>query len=280
MQRAVGALGLVVLAGCSSSSLGPSATTEEGFFLSGSTRLSYAIDIPETGSPPYAMVVFGHDSGANTKDENKDWAQRLVENGVAVFRFDKRGVGDSDGEYRRGFADFEQLSSDLMAAVDFVAKDDRIDPKRTGLMGSSQAGWIIPMVATRSDLVAFIILLSGPAVTVAEHNYWAQIADDEDLTISQLSAMLEKFQPPSGDFDPRPFIEEVIVPGLWLLGDQDRIIPARESAEIVEEVTDELGRPFTVVVYPNTKHGLRDVASGDRIDYWADLLPWLDTVIQ
>jgi len=46
------------------------------------------------------------------------------------------------------------------------------------------------------------------------------------------------------------------------------------------EVADNFGKPFTVVVYPNTKHGLRDVGSGDRIDYWVDLLPWLDSVIQ
>ncbi len=110
-------------AGCGSTVLGPSATTEEGVFFSGPTRLSYALDIPEAGSPPYPMVVFGHDSGPNTKNEDKDWALRLVENGVAVFRFDKRGVGDSGGVYRRGFADFELLSGDLVAAVDFVFQD-------------------------------------------------------------------------------------------------------------------------------------------------------------
>lgn len=265
---------------CSSSALGPAVTTEEGFFVSGTTSLSYALDIPETGSPPYPMVVFGHDSGPNTKNENKDWAQRLVETGVAVFRFDKRGVGSSDGEYRRGFADFELLSGDLVAAVDFVSQDARIDPTRIGLLGSSQAGWILPMVATRSPHVAFAILLSGPTVTVAQHNYWDEIADDENLTISQLSAMLAEFQPPAGDFDPRPFIDEMTVPVLWLLGDQDRIIPARESAQIAREVAEEFGKPFTVIVYPDTGHGLRRVDSGDRIDFWADLLPWLDSVIR
>ena len=271
---------LVALAGCSSTVLGPSATTEEGFFFSGPTRLSYALDIPEAGSPPYPMVVFGHDSGPNTKNEDKDWALRLVENGVAVFRFDKRGVGDSGGVYRRGFADFELLSGDLVAAVDFVFQDTRVDPSRIGLMGSSQAGWIIPMVATRSAHVAFTIILSGPAVTVAEHNFWDEIADDDNLTISQLSARLAEFQRPPGDFDPRPFIEEMTAPGLWLLGDQDRIIPARESAQIVREVAEAFGRPFSVVVYPDVGHGLRDVDSGDRIDFWVDLLPWLDSVIR
>ena len=270
----IGLIGmLTVLAGCSSSSLGPSATTEEGFFFSGTTRLSYALDIPATSSPPFPLVVFGHDSGANTKNEEKGWARRLVENGVAVFRFDKRGVGDSDGEYRRGFVDLELLSGDLVAAVNFVTQDARVDQSRIGLMGRSQAGWIIPMVATRSEHVAFTILVSGPAVTVGQHNFWDEVADDENLTISQLSAMLGEFELPSGDFDPRPFIEEMTAAGLWLFGDQDRIIPARESAQIVRHVAEEFGRPFTAVVYPSANHGLRGV------DYWADILPWLDSVI-
>ena len=270
---------LVVLAGCSSA-LGPSATTDEGFFFSGTTRLSYALDIPVVGSPPYPLVVFGHDSGPNTKKEFKDSARRLVEDGIAVFRFDKRGVGDSDGVYRRGFADFELLSGDLVAAVDFVLQDSRVEQTRIGLMGSSQAGWIIPMVATRSAHVAFTIIRSGPAVTVAQHNFWDDIADDESLTISQLSAKLAEFQAPEGDFDPRPFIEGMTAPGLWLLGDRDQIIPARESAQIVRDVAEDSRRPFTVVAYPNGDHGLRDVDSGDRIDYWADLLPWLASVIR
>ncbi len=123
-------------------------------------------------------------------------------------------------------------------------------------------------------------MLSGLAVTVAQHNFWDDIASDENLTISQLSAMLAEFQAPAGDFDPRPFIEELTAPGLWLLGDQDQIIPARESAQIVRDVAEQFGRPFTVVVYPNGDHGLRDVVSGDGIDYWVDLLPWLDSVIR
>ena len=275
------------------SSLGASATTEGGFFLSGTTRLSYALDIPVVGSPPYPMVVFGHDSGPNTKNEDKDWARHLVKNGVAVFRFDKRGVGDSDGVYRRGFVDPELISGDLVAAVEFVAQDVRVDRSRIGLMGSSQAGWIVPMAASRSEYVAFTMILYGPAVTNRQHDYWDVNADDESLTISELSALLADFQPPDGDFDPRPFIEEMTAPGLWLFGDQDRIIPTRESAQIVRDVAEEFGRPFTVVVYPDVKHGLRPVFDSsflcrvsfgtldcDRIDFWVDLLPWLDSVIK
>ncbi len=188
-----------------------------------------------------------------------------------MFRFDKRGVGDSDGVYKRGFVDFELLSGDLVAAVEFVAKDPRVDKTRIGLMGSSQAGWILPMVATRSPRVAFVIIRSGPTVTVGQHNYWDETADDESLSIDQLSRMFEDFGPVPGDFDPRPFIEQMTMPTIWLFGRQDRIIPAPRSAEIIREIIAEFGRPFSVIIYPNGGHSLRD--------YWDDLVPWLDKAI-
>ncbi|MEN8145185.1 MAG: alpha/beta hydrolase [Gemmatimonadota bacterium] len=280
MRTTVLSVCLVALGGCAGTALGPGVTTDEGFFFSGSIRLSYAIDIPKAGSGPFPLVVFGHDSSPEDKNRRKDWARKLVDNGIAVFRFDKRGVGDSDGVYRRGFADFELLSGDLIAAVDFVLQDSRIDPTQIGLMGSSQAGWLIPMVASRSPHVAFTIGLSAPAVTVAEHNFWADKAENDDLTISQLSALLADFQRPPGDFDPRPFIEDMTTPGLWILGDKDRIIPARESAAIIREVAEGSGKSFTVVVYPDVGHGLRTVDGNDRIDFWADILPWLEPVIR
>lgn len=270
---------IAFLTGGCSSALGPEAETEEGFFASGETNLSYALDIPVVGSAPYPLVVFGHDSGPNTKNEFRASARRLVAHGIATLRFDKRGTGNSDGVYQRGRADFELLTGDLVAAVDLVARDPRVDNSRIGLLGSSQAGWILPMVATRSQAVSFVVILSGPAVTVAQHNFWDAAAADETLSIDHLSTLLEGFDPGPGDFDPRPFIEQMSVPTIWLLGREDRIIPAPRSAEIIREVAQEFNRPFSLILYPDAGHGLRDADSGERIAYWEDLLPWLDETI-
>ena len=136
MPRAmVGLIALAAFVGCWDSGLGSLATTEEGHFLSGTTRLSYALDIPATGSPAYPMVVFGHDSSPEDKNRRKDWARMLTAKGISVLRFDKRGVGGSEGEYERGYVDFELVAGDLAAAVDFAMADARVDPSQIGLMG-------------------------------------------------------------------------------------------------------------------------------------------------
>jgi len=271
VRSAVLAVVLMILTACGG--LGSEADTEEGFFSSGPTRLSYALDIPTVGVPPYPLVVFVHDSGPNKKSEFEGRASRLLKHGVATFRFDKRGVGKSEGVYERGFVDLELLAGDVLAAINVVTADPRIDSTRIGLMGSSQAGWIVPVVASQSERVSFTILRSAPAVTVAQHNFWAELAEDDDRTIAELSDELATFELPAGDFDPRPFIEEMSAPGLWLLGGEDRIIPAHESAQIVEAVANEQGSPLTAIVYPDAGHSL-------KVDYWVDLLPWLDSAIR
>ncbi len=144
-------------------------------------------------------------------------------------------------------------------------------------MGSSQAGWIIPMVATRTNKLAFAVLRSSPTVTVAQHNFWHTAAKDLSLSIDELSLQIDDYQPPaSGDFDPIPYLKKMAIPAIWLLGKQDRIIPAPQSAQIVRDIAAETGNPFTIVMYADADHGLRPPESRDRVDYWQDLLPWLD----
>lgn len=161
----------------------------------------------------------------------------------------------------------------MVAAVEWIRDDPRIDPTRIGLMGGSQAGWVIPNAATRSPDVDFIILLSGPTVTAQQANYWDSIADDRSLSIDPLENRLSTFVLPSVDFDGRPDWEELEIPGLWLFGEEDRIIPARSSTTILQGLVESGGKPFTDIVYPGEGHGL-------DVDYWPDLFAWFDQTVR
>lgn len=259
-------------AACGPSTVAPFAEVDEGFFTNGAVRLHYSLDIPRgVENPP--LIILGHSSGRVTIDVNHRYALPLVQRGVAVMRFDKRGVGESDGEYSRRFDNLPVLGSDMAAAVDFIRDDPRIDGSRIGLMGHSQAGWVVPNAAARSSDVAFIILLAGPTVTGHQHNFWDATADDESLSVDELDALLRDFEPPAGDYDPRPDLEALSIPGLWIFGAEDRIIPSRRSAEILGELADSMGKDFTVVTYPGVGHRL-------DVNYWPDLFAWLDPVLE
>src|SRR5690606_7851130 len=90
----------------------------------------------------------------------------LTRRGIAVLRYDDRGVGASTGSFQA--ATSEDFASDALAAVAFLKGRDDVDPAKIGIVGHSEGGLIAPIAAVRSEDVAFIVLLAGPGVPGAE----------------------------------------------------------------------------------------------------------------
>ena len=118
---------------------------------------------------PFPVVVLITGSGPQDRDESlmehKPFlvlADHLTNAGIAVLRYDDRGVGKSTGQY--AVATSEDLSYDVEAAIDFLKTRPEIDAKRIGLAGHSEGGLIAPMIAARRSDVAFIVMLAGPGV--------------------------------------------------------------------------------------------------------------------
>ena len=114
------------------------------------------------------MLITG--SGAQNRDEEvfglrvfRLIADHLTRQGIAVLRCDDRGVGGSTGSTSQ--ASSSDFADDALAEVQFLKGRAEIDKARIGLMGHSEGGLVAPIAATRSTDVAFIVLLSGPAVT-------------------------------------------------------------------------------------------------------------------
>jgi pimeloyl-ACP methyl ester carboxylesterase len=87
----------------------------------------------------------------------------LLRHGVALLAYDKRGVGGSGGDWRT--AGVPELAGDVEQAVQWLKRRTEIDPGQIGLLGLSEGGWVAPLAATRSADVAFVVTLSGPAIT-------------------------------------------------------------------------------------------------------------------
>jgi uncharacterized protein len=93
-------------------------------------------------------------------------ARWFAEQGVAALAYDKRGVGDSTGDFKA--VPFMELCDDGLAAVEYLKSRQEIDAKRIGVWGLSQGGWLGPLAASRSNDVAFVIAVSGPGVSPGE----------------------------------------------------------------------------------------------------------------
>lgn len=110
-------------------------------------------------------------SGSGPQDRNEEVfghkpflviADYLTEKGIAVLRYDDRGIGESAGNFDK--ATSNDFAKDVLAAINFLKSRKEINHKQIGLIGHSEGGIIAPMVAAESDNAAFIILLAGTGI--------------------------------------------------------------------------------------------------------------------
>jgi pimeloyl-ACP methyl ester carboxylesterase len=139
---------------------------EDVRFSNGGVQLTGTLTSPAAAGGKRPAIILVHGSGAQNRESMLPWARFLVRRGMSVLGYDKRGVGGSTGDWNA--ASFDDLAGDVVAAVDYLKSRSDIDPAQIGLLGVSQAGWIMPLAATRSKNLAFLISISGAGVPAAE----------------------------------------------------------------------------------------------------------------
>lgn len=133
---------------------------------SANIKLAGTLTLPKDCNNCSAAILISG-SGAQDRDETilghkPFWviADYLTTQGIAVLRFDDRGVGESTGQFAGSTsADF---MTDVEAAFKFLQEQEGIAKDKIGLIGHSEGGLIAPMLAAQNKEVAFIISLAGP----------------------------------------------------------------------------------------------------------------------
>lgn len=138
----------------------------------GGHRLAGTLTVP-TGKAKSPLAILISGSGPQDRDETllghkPFWvlADHLTLQGIAVLRFDDRGVGESGGTFAGSTS--EDFASDIHAAIDWALSHSKIDPMSIGLIGHSEGGMIAPMVAMENQMVSFVVMLAGPGTTGRE----------------------------------------------------------------------------------------------------------------
>jgi pimeloyl-ACP methyl ester carboxylesterase len=133
-------------------------------------KLAGTMTLPDTEAA-FPAVILIHGSGPNGRNGTGMGtfhllADYLTRQGIVVLRYDKRGTGESTGDY--GQSTTLDFASDVKAAIEFLKNDPRINPELIGLIGHSEGGVIAPLVASESDEVAFMVLMAGLGQTFGE----------------------------------------------------------------------------------------------------------------
>jgi len=152
----------------------PGSRKEEDLtFDSGGWRMAATLFSPAGGGRhPAIVVTHGAGREGRRSPEYVALARELSGMGLAILLFDKRGVGESEGQYVET-PDLHVPAGDVIAAVHFLRQRDDIDGRRIGVMGHSQGGWIAPLAASLSRDLAFVISLCGAGVSIADQDDFA-----------------------------------------------------------------------------------------------------------
>ncbi len=250
----------------------------------------------EEGKLP--AVVFQQGSGNHAFDgyETEAWGPHkfyiedvLLEQGYAVLYCNKRGLGNSTGNWMKN--DFYGRADDAYAAVEYLKSRADIDATRIGISGHSQGGWVAQIAASRHKDIAFVISLAGPTVGVKEQTvmfdsimYMCKGYPEDKL--GKKMAKYRKRKRTSANLGKTlPFIKSayywhliygynndetirnLTCPTLLLFAEHDTNVPPEQNIEHLNELFN--NRPpsnFTVKVMQGGQHGFYQVA--DRCVDW------------
>ncbi len=206
-------------------------------FRNGDVTLAGTLSFPK-GAGPFPAVLLISGSGPQNRDEaimgHKPFlvlADHLTRNGIAVLRFDDRGVGESTGSFAD--ATTKDFASDAEVGVAYLKTLEEIDAKHVGLIGHSEGGIVAPMVAARSPDVTFVVLMAGVGVPI------------EDLLREQSRLLLKA----NGADDAYVAANEALAKRMFAIAKQekDRTVRKQRLQELAQSVIDSVaasGQPL------------------------------------
>ena len=135
----------------------------------GDIKLAGTLTLPKgIDNPPVAILISG--SGPQNRNEELLGHQpflvlsdHLTRKGIAVLRYDDRGIADSEGDFST--CTTYDFASDVEAGITYLkTRQDVVDIHKIGLIGHSEGGMIAPMVASKNKDISFCVLLAGPGI--------------------------------------------------------------------------------------------------------------------
>lgn len=232
-------------------------------FDSHGVKLAGSILMPKK---PIAAVVIIH--GSDPVKRELEFAKLLAKEGIAVLTYDKRGVGESEGVYvgpSVGTNNIDPNNLHLLAddgnsainKLQSVLKNKNIP---IGLLGFSQAGWIIPIAAEKNSSVNFMVIFSGPVITTIEQlrfqfytngdeHFWEKHTESEAREHIKNDPDRYQFEPT----DPQLQLSKLSIPGLWIFGGRDIQIPTRLCIDNLDKQIKN-GKRYEYLLFPSLGH--------------------------
>ncbi|WP_084960461.1 alpha/beta hydrolase family protein [Thermoactinospora rubra] len=238
-------------------------------------QLRATVRAPATPGRHPAMV-FVSGSGNGSREEFTPQAEFLAAAGVVTLTFDKRTVG-----YNFRDRDFGLLADDALRMVKYLRSRPDVNPDLTGIWGVSEGGWVVPIAASRSRDVGFVVLVSSPNVSPLRQVAWA--LNEQLLRLRAPIGVRDLLTRAMGGVgfeflrhDPMPAMRGITQPVLALYGTMDPSIPFVESTKALTTALTEAGNDrYTIRFLDKADHAMRVNGGPFAAGYLETLTNWI-----
>ncbi|MEV6158175.1 prolyl oligopeptidase family serine peptidase [Nonomuraea sp. NPDC052129] len=242
---------------------------EVSFRGSGGLDLHGTVLTPAGAKADRPGIVLVHGAGTGTpRKQLLGEAVEFARRGLSVLIYDKRSVG-----YSLFTRSYSQLADDALGAVAALRTQPGVDPAKVGLWGLSEGGWVVPIAASRSKEVAFIVLVGANGLAPLRQQTWAVAAGLRKAGVS--GSLVERAEPklytaiadggmfPEPYYDPAPTIAKVSQPVLGIWGTNDLLTPPKETPPVFARALEAGGnRHYTFQFFPGADHAAHQSPDG------------------
>ncbi|MEO9138037.1 MAG: alpha/beta hydrolase [Jatrophihabitans sp.] len=277
-------------------------------------RLHGTVTCPDGMPPVPGVVLIGGSGPADRRNDGLFDVLRdhLVQAGIAVLAYDKRGVGQSTGAWSSATVD--ALAGDAAAAVACLKAQPLVAEDAVGVLGHSEGGWVALRLGVQLPTLRHVIANSCPAVSFVDAEVFAltRVGAGERVAATlyrQLSsaaragaevaqgrrifasyeqqpwypAALGNFTLDADtwtqlrvwvEYDPYPDLIRMTTPTLAILGESDFLVPVAASVAVYQQTAARAARPQQIAVMPGADHRLRTAAGEFAAGYLQLLSNW------
>ena len=255
-------------------------------------RLAGTLTLPSAGldqGARYPAVLLISGSGPQDRDGNtppsymtnifRRMAERLAAAGIAVLRYDDRGVGASTGNFES--AGLFDLAGDARAMAASLKRHPSIDPSRIAVVGHSEGACVASMLASVDAQIAACVIMAGASTTldalmIEQIEYQATFDELDEASRSMAADLLpavKQFVQDARDgkgssvvpgnlqwlrehmqIDPVGQVRAVRAPILIVQGEKDLKVKPYHAEVLAEAARSAGNRSVAVVRLPNTTH--------------------------
>ncbi|RSN02037.1 alpha/beta hydrolase [Nonomuraea sp. WAC 01424] len=257
--------------------------TTDVTFKNGPVTLQGTVITPADTGRRWPGLVLIAGAGARSRDSYRAEAEAFARAGTAVLIYDKRA------DYSRATSSFADLADDAVAGVRLLRTRADVQPRKVGVWGHSEGGWVAPLAASRSGAVDFVVVAGATALTADRTQLWSNrtylthagvkpsLQAPIGVNVSRMLVAAGLF----GDVGNTPVaaLEKVRQPLLALFAEYDRSTPPGESMRLFREALTRGGNNhYKLSVVRGADHNMRSSTTGFDQPETAFAPAYLDTV--